>query len=324
MNDGANLYLALRVSVSSLGYSAFDAVFLGSPPNDLGAGNDVLRTSPSSLEDLHFHFEPPGYYPWLADEADGGTNDGTGLGIAHGGYSVFEVAHPLDSADDRHDFSLGVAKHIRFYVAFHHCLEACVTTLVPASGFGEVVAVSGTHVAPDTTISGGPLDGAEVREEQTFEFTGTDDVLDPSELTFECKNDADDWSVCESPEGGVLDDGWHTIHVRALDEMLNVDPTPATRRWRLDTKAPSRPRVVGPRFARASSPQYRFSSADPGTPRRRVRFRCAFDTKRLHGCSATYGRRLRQGRHVLRVRAVDPAGNESRTTTARIVVRAPS
>ena len=118
---------------------------------------------------------------------------------------------------------------------------------MPASGFGEVVAVSGTHVAPDTTITGGPRDGAEVREEQTFEFTGSDDVADPSELTFECKVDTDDWSACESPEGGVLDNGRHTLLVRAVDEMLNVDPTPAKRRWRLDTKAPSRPSVAGPR-----------------------------------------------------------------------------
>ena len=299
-------------------------MFLGSPPNSFGAGSDVLRTSTSSFEDLHFHFVPPSDYPLLADQADGGTTDGTGLGIAHGEYAVFEIAHPLDSADDRHDFSLKVAKHIRFYAAFHHCLDSCATTLMPASGFGEVVAVSGTHVAPDTTITGGPPDGAEVREEQTFEFTGSDDVADPSDLTFECKVDTDDWSACESPEGGVLDNGRHTLLVRAVDEMLNVDPTPAKRRWRLDTKAPSRPRVAGPRFAQTSSPQYRFSSADAGTPRRRVRFRCAFDSRRLHPCSSAYRRHLRQGRHVLRVRAVDPAGNESRMTTARIVVRAPA
>jgi hypothetical protein len=321
MNDGANLYLALRVSVTSLGYSAFDAVFLASPPNVFGTGNDVLRTSPASFEDLHFHFVPPNTYPWLADQSDGGTIDGTGLGSTHGQFSVFEVAHPLDSADDSHDFSLAIAKHVRFVASFHHCLDSCVSTSVPGSGFGEVVAVSGTHVPPDTTITGGPRDRAEVRRQQLFEFTGSDDVVGPPDLTFECKVDAEEWSSCESPVGDLVDDGRHTFSVRALDDMLNADPTPARRSWRVDTKSPSRPSVRGPRLSTTLSPVYRFSSRDAGTASSRIRFRCAFDTKRLHVCSTTYHRRLTQGRHVLRIRAVDPAGNESGTTTVRIVSR---
>lgn len=325
MNDAVNLYLALRVSVASLGNSVFDVQFAGLEPHSiLEDGNDVLRTSPSSFEDLHLHFTPPYYYPWLADEADGGTIDGTGVARTHGEFSVFEVAHPLDSADDRHDFSITLPRRMRFVASFQHCLDSCVGTFMPSSGFGEIVAVSGTHVPPDTRITGGPRNGAEVRDEKTFEFTGTDDVASPPELTFECKVDAEDWSACESPGGGVVEDGWHTLRVRALDDMLNADPTPAIRRWRIDTKAPSRPRAAGPRLARTDSPEYRFSSTDPGTPRRRIRFRCAFDTKRLHVCTSAYRRHLPQGRHVLRVRAVDPAGNESGTTTVRIVLRAPA
>jgi len=322
MNDGANLYLALRVSVTNLGYSVFDAVFLAPPPNSFGDGNDILRTSLSSFDDLHFHFVPPFNYPWLADQADGGTIDGTGVGRTHGEFSVFEVAHPLDSADDAHDFSLTIPKHVRFVASFQHCLDSCVGTFMPASGFGEIVAVSGTRVPPNTFITGGPRDRAEVREERTFDFTGADDVVSPPDLTFECKADAEDWSACESPVGGVVEDGWHTLNVRALDDMLNTDPTPATRRWRIDTRAPTKPSAAGPRLARTDSPAYRFSAADPGTPRRRIRFRCAFDTKRLHDCSSAYRRHLPQGRHVLRVRAVDPAGNESGMTTVRIVLRA--
>jgi hypothetical protein len=121
MNDGVNLYLALRVTVTNLGYSAFDAMFPASPQNTFGPGNDVLRASASSFQDLHFHLVPPNNYPWVADVDDGGTRDGAAVVRTNGESSVFEVSHPLDSADDRHDFSLGVARRVvwlpRFTIA---------------------------------------------------------------------------------------------------------------------------------------------------------------------------------------------------------------
>ena len=321
MNDAVNLYLALRVSVVDLGYSAFDVQFADPPPGSIFAdGDDVLRTTPSSFEDLHLHFTPPIYYPWMLDEADGGTSDGAGVTSSNGVLSVFEVAHPLNSADDRHDFSLTIPQRMRFTASFQHCLDTCVGTFVPGGGFGEVVAVSGTHVPPETTITGGPRDGAEVREEEVFEFSGTDDVAGPDTLSYQCRFDADEWSDCESPVGGVTEDGWHTLRVRALDDMLNADPTPAQRRWRLDTRPPSKPRLIMSN-PRSGVVTVHFSARDLGTPTRRLRFRCGIDTKRLHACSARYRRRLAAGRHALRVRAVDPAGNQSATRTARIVVR---
>ena len=55
----------------------------------------------------------------------------------------------------------------------------------------------------------------------------------PSEITFECKVDAQEWAPCETSFwSDATDDGWHTVSVRAFDDMLNVDPTPAERRWR--------------------------------------------------------------------------------------------
>jgi hypothetical protein len=166
-------------------------------------------------------------------------------------------------------------------------------------------------VPPDTQITAGPPNGAEVRDERTFEFTGTDDVAPADQLRFECEVDGDEWSDCESPAGGVVADGWHTLRVRALDDMLNADPSPAQRRWRIDSKAPARPRVL------VRNGVYRFSSTDRGTPARRLRFRCGVDTKRLHACGSRL-RVRRAGGKVLRVRAVDPAGNESGTTTVRL------
>lgn len=322
MNDSSNLYLALRVAVSNVGYSTFGAVFSAPGPNPFLEGSDILWASPSSFEDYHYHEASPNNWEWLADVAAGGTRDGISALSGNADFSVFEMSHPLNTADDHHDFSLTIPKHVTFFANFQHCSGSCVGTFMPASGFGEIVVVSGSRVPPQTMITGGPANGAQVRGERTFEFTGADDVTPPDQLEFQCKVDAEDWSACQSPLSGGVQNGWHTLYVRAVDDMLNVDPTPASRRWRIDTNPPSRPSVAGPRFARTNSPVYRFSSSDTGTPRGQIRFRCAIDTKRLHVCGSAHRRRLPQGRHVLRVRAVDPAGNESGTTVVPIVLRA--
>jgi hypothetical protein len=311
MNDATNLYLALRVSVQNIGGSVFDAAFQAPGPMAFGEGNDILRTSATTFDDLHYHPISPFEWNWLGDVADGGSRDGTSATQTHSGFVVYEVVHPLNTSDDRHDFSLTIPKHVVFYAAFHHCFNSCVSTLIPASGFAELVVVSGTLIPPQTTITAGPPNGAQLREERVFEFTGTDDVAPADQIEFECQVDGEEWNSCESPLGGVAQDGWHTLRVRALDDMLNADPSPAQRRWRIDTRAPSKPTVTMRNGA------YRFSAKDRGTPPRRLKFRCGLDTRRLHACGSRF--RLRPaGRHVLRVSAVDPAGNESRARVLRV------
>ena len=221
-----------------------------------------------------------------------------------GGVAVYEVAHPLNSADDLHDFSLTVPSHVDYVGLFQHCIagSCAFTNFTPYPS--KIVVVSGTHIPPDTSITSGPADGAEVSEYATFDLAGSDDVAPPSEITFECKVDAQEWVPCETSFwSDATDEGWHTVSVRAFDDMLNVDPTPAERRWRLDTTSPSRPKVS--RRGRT----LRFSATDPGTPPGSIHFRCALDAKRLHDCGSRF--RVRAGRHRVRVRAVDPAGNES-------------
>jgi hypothetical protein len=317
MNDATNLYLALRVGVADLGYSAFDGVFMPSELNPFGPGNDILRATPTLFEDYHYQQTGPNTWDWITDVADGGTRDGTAAATQNSDYGVFEVSHPLDTADNAHDFSLPIFSHISFIASFQHCVAgSCGHTIVPDFGTIKVVAVSGTHVPPETTITAGPRDGAEVPDYGLFEFKGTDDVAPPSELTFECKVDGDEWSECFSPYGpDTIAEGWHTLNVRALDEMGNADPTPAHRRWRIDTLSPSKPRV-----ARVGRATFRFSATDRGTPSRRLRFRCAIDSKRLHTCGSRVRWELPARRHVVRVRAVDPAGNESDVKTVRFTV----
>jgi large repetitive protein len=42
------------------------------------------------------------------------------------------------------------------------------------------------------------------------------------------------WTPCNSPETSTgLGNGQHKFQVRAMDRNGNVDPTPATRSWRI-------------------------------------------------------------------------------------------
>jgi len=89
-----------------------------------------------------------------------------------------------------------------------------------------------------------------------------------------------------------------------------------------DKTAPSAPRVLGPRQARSSTPVFRFRATDPDDAAASLRFRCAVDSPKLHACAARYRQRLEIGTHVLRVRAVDPAGNASRLTRITVQIEA--
>ena len=254
MNDATNLYMALRVAVTTLDNSAFDQFFGPPGSNGFGPGNDILRAVPWAFEDASLQPTGPSTWEWVADTAAGGTQDGTSSVRVSGGVAVFEVAHPLNSADDLHDFSLTVPSHVDYVGLFQHCIagSCAFTNFTPYPS--KVVVVSGTHIPPDTSITSGPADGAEVSEYATFDLAGSDDVAPPSEITFECKVDAQEWVPCETSFwSDATDEGWHTVSVRAFDDMLNVDPTPAERRWRLDTTSPSRPKVVAARKDRSAS-----------------------------------------------------------------------
>ena len=315
MNDATNLYLALRVSVTDLGNSTFDGLFTPAPQSPFVPGSDILRAVPWGLEDSFWHQTGPSSWDWALDSAFGGTLDGTAQAQVTGGVGVFEVMHPLNDADDLHDFSLSIPSHMQYVPLFQHCVAgSCGFTNITPAG-GKVVVVSGTRVPPQTTITAGPAEGKQLSDYGTFEFTGIDDVAPPSELEYECKVDAENWSSCDSPFGPAsTEDGWHTLSVRALDDMLNADPTPAQRHWRIDTQSPSKPHVV------RKGKTLRFSATDRGTPSGSIRFKCSIDAKRLHLCPSRLRVRLPAGRHALRARAVDPAGNESDVKLVRFAV----
>lgn len=321
MNDQTNLYVALRVTGATVG----STIFLMEFDNDHGAlgrpgalGDDVLELTNNGFRDSFF----PQTGPIIQDTANGGTADGAGLDSDHSGFSFYELSHPLDTADNAHDFSLRPGARIGFDVYFLHCVpySGCAESTRVRSG--DIVAVSGSRIPPDTQLTVGPREGSWTENlTPTFEFTGSDDAIQPAQLTFECKLDGDAWRACTSPNQISVEDGRHTMSVRASDDMLNVDSTPAVRNWIVDTNEPSKPVIRGRRSVRSGQKVVlRFSATDALTPVRQLRFRCSVDGRRMRPCPKVYRVRLRSGRHQVRVRALDRVGYLGPVAKARITV----
>src|SRR5439155_224916 len=115
--------------------------------------------------------------------------------------------------------------------------------------------------APDTTISGGPS-GLTNNNTPSFTFFSAD-----SGVTFECKLDGPgattgSYGACTSPKSyGPLADGAYTFSVRAKDSSGNLDPSPPTRSFVVDTTAPSATVTSGPSGAvNTDSATFGFSS----------------------------------------------------------------
>jgi hypothetical protein len=84
---------------------------------------------------------------------------------------------------------------------------------------------------PQTRIESGPSDPT-YDTTPSFEFSSTE-----PNSSFQCRLDSDqeaDWRPCSSPYlTPTLELGEHSFHVRAIDEALNFDPTPAATSFRI-------------------------------------------------------------------------------------------
>lgn len=112
---------------------------------------------------------------------------------------------------------------------------------------GNVSAVSATNEvkvdtgAPNTTISAQPP-ATTSDDSASFEFSA-DEAVD----RFECSVDGAAFAPCSSPFNlSGLDDGDHTVEIRAVDLAGNIDATPASYSWNVDTAAPVGPTITGP------------------------------------------------------------------------------
>lgn len=106
----------------------------------------------------------------------------------------------------------------------------------------ELLLSNGVDVtAPDTVIDSGPS-GPTGSTSASFAFTSTEDGS-----SFQCSRDNVAFASCSSPRlYSGLTEGAHTFAVRAIDLDGNIDATPATRSWTIDTVAPAAPAITSP------------------------------------------------------------------------------
>ncbi|MDD5223629.1 MAG: fibronectin type III domain-containing protein [bacterium] len=89
-------------------------------------------------------------------------------------------------------------------------------------------------IPPDTSITAQPSNPTS-QVSAGFSFTSSE-----GGPTFECKLDKNPWEICASPKSypGPLTEGNHFFNVRAIDLAGNIDPTPASYTWLINTNTP--------------------------------------------------------------------------------------
>jgi large repetitive protein len=167
-------------------------------------------------------------------------------------------------------------------------------------------------VAPETTVDVPPPSLTSSRTAQ-LSFHGTDSGSGVA--GYECSLDGAAYASCASPVSySGLADGPHSFGVRAIDNVGNVDASPATASWTVDATPPAPPLITSPLSDPSANPTPTFTFTDSdGT----AVFRCRVDGGPFTACpgSFTPAAPLVDGAHTFGVKAIDPALNESTVTT---------
>ncbi len=162
-------------------------------------------------------------------------------------------------------------------------------------------------IAPDTAVNSGPS-GLVNTAAASFGFSSE------AGATFQCSLDSAPFSSCTSPaEYSSLEQGAHTFEVRATDTAGNMDTSPASRSWTVDTIAPESSIDSGPSGLVASAAASFGLSSESGAT-----LECSLDGAAFSTCSspAEYAG-LAQGAHTFEMRATDPAGNTDASPASR-------
>ncbi len=177
----------------------------------------------------------------------------------------------------------------------------------------------GDTVQPITSLTSSPA--ASIRSTSaTFAFTSNE-----AGSTFQCAMDAGAFTACTSPiTYRNLAQGSHQFLVRATDLAGNYDWTPEVSAFTVDTTPPDTTLLSGPPAAQsATSATITFSSPDGSAT-----FQCARGSEAYAPCtSPRTWTGLTDGTHILRVQAVDAAGNVDSTppsATVRVDTVAPT
>jgi hypothetical protein len=165
--------------------------------------------------------------------------------------------------------------------------------------------------APETTIGTGPADGSTIADSSpSFGFSANETTI------FECQLDGASFTACLSPaQFELLSDGQHTFRVRATDAAGNLDPTPASRTFTIDTTAPETTVDSGPADGSTindDSPSFEFSADEDAS------FDCEVDDGGFDACTspAVLGP-FDDGEHSFAVRATDGLGHTDNSPASR-------
>ena len=165
--------------------------------------------------------------------------------------------------------------------------------------------------APETTITSGPA-GLTNDTTPTFAFSSSE-----ARSSFECRVDTGSFARCSSPHTtAVLSEGAQIFEVRAIDSARNVDLSPASWMFTVDTAAPETTITSAPvGIASDAMATFEFRSTEPSS------FECRVDGAAWGSCD-TIGP-LPSGPHTFEVRAIDTAGNVDATPAIRAFVVTP-
>lgn len=181
-----------------------------------------------------------------------------------------------------------------------------VSLMTSAGALGSPAA---DETPPTVTITGGPESGTAIDDPSpTFTFEVSEPVV-----RVRCRFDSEHLRPCD--QAGVenasgLADGVHSFAVRATDAAGNVS-APAHRSFKVDTTAPEptiRGRAVAftPPHKRKARVPFVVAPGEAG-----ARLECKVDDGFFVRCAQGLfiTKRVARGRHNLRVRATDQAGN---------------
>ena len=152
----------------------------------------------------------------------------------------------------------------------------------------------------------------------TFEFSGNDTGVGIS--SFECSIDNSNFTTCSSPvQATNLTDGDHTVTIRSQDSVANIDISPSSFSWTVDTVEPltSIDSVTDGNMSTISTGGnsssttaiFEISGTDGGVGL--GHFECSFDKSKFNPCGSPLRiDNLTDGMHFLETRAHDTVGNK--------------
>lgn len=179
--------------------------------------------------------------------------------------------------------------------------RATLTPVDIGADAGNFTAAISDTTSPETTIDTNP---ALFTNDTTGDFTFSSNEAGS---TFECSVDSGPFVACTNPfSTAVLADGSHTFQVRAIDPSSNVDPTPASYAWTIDTNAPNTSFSSTPNDPTNDlTGDFAFNSSESGST-----FQCSLDGGPYASCTSPHTTAtLVEGAHTFDVRAIDAAGN---------------